>query len=176
MTWPVRPESLSLYQWKDRVYVSQIYLAKMKLVLILSKFSSRVGPKPKLFVFHSTIWPFWNREFEQDNEVRKRTWQFLPSAHYLAHIELNVTGGCSTCLLLCCCLWILTLILALTQNKTARHETISRLCPSAFVRNEVHDEFCQNIRCERRQKNEDGIWIHVSLFSPDQGKNLGQHS
>jgi hypothetical protein len=61
-------------------------------------------------------------------------------------------------------------------EKTARHETISRLCPSAFVRNEVHNEFCQNIRCERRQKNEDGIWIHVSLFCPDQGKDLSQHS
>jgi hypothetical protein len=34
----------------------------------------------------------------------------------------------------------------------------------------------QNIRCERRQKNEDGIWIHVSLFYPDQGKDLSQHS
>jgi hypothetical protein len=48
------------------------------------------------------------------------------------------------------------------ETKTARHETISRLC--------------QNIRCERRQKNEDGIWIHVSLFYPDQGKDLSQHS
>ena len=61
-------------------------------------------------------------------------------------------------------------------DKTARHETISRLCSSALVQNEVHDEFCQNIRSERRQKNEDGIWIHVSLFCPDQGKDLGQHS
>jgi hypothetical protein len=61
-------------------------------------------------------------------------------------------------------------------EKTARHETISRLCPSAFVRNEVHNEFCQNIRCERRQKNEDGIWIHVSLFCHDQCKDLVQNS
>jgi hypothetical protein len=70
---------------------------------------------------------------------------------------------------MCRCLWILTLILALTKKKTARHDTISRFCPSAFVRNEVHNEFCQNIRSERRQKNEveDGIWIHVSLFYPD---------
>jgi hypothetical protein len=118
------------------------------------------------------------REFEQDNEVRRRrrTWQFLPSAHYLAHTELDVTDGCSTCLPMCRCLWILTLILALIQKKTARHETISRLCPSAFGRNEVHDKFYQNIRCERRQKNEDGIWIHVSLFCPDQGKDLSRHS
>ena len=62
------------------------------------------------------------------------------------------------------------------QEKKARHETMSRLCPSVLVRNEVHNEFCQNIGCERRQKNEDGIWIHVSLFCPDQGKDLGQHS
>ena len=61
-------------------------------------------------------------------------------------------------------------------EKTARHETISRLCPSAFVQNEIHNEFCQNIRCERRQKNEDGIWIRVSLFCPDQGKDLSRHS
>ena len=60
-------------------------------------------------------------------------------------------------------------------DKTARHETISRLCSEALVQNEVHDEFCQNIRSERRQKNEDGIWIHVSLFCPDQGKDSGQH-
>jgi hypothetical protein len=60
-----------------------------------------------------------NREFEQDNEVRRRrrTCQFLPSAHYLAHTELDVTGGCSTCLPMCRCLCILTLILALTQKK-----------------------------------------------------------
>jgi hypothetical protein len=35
------------------------YLAKTDLILILSKFSSQIGPKPKRFVFHSwTIWPF----------------------------------------------------------------------------------------------------------------------
>ena len=28
----------------------------------------------------------------------------LPSAHYLAHTELDVTGGCSTCLPMCRCL------------------------------------------------------------------------
>jgi hypothetical protein len=61
-------------------------------------------------------------------------------------------------------------------DKTVRHETIPRLCPYACVQYEVHDEFCQNIRSERRQKNEDGIWIQVSLFCPDQGKDLGQHS
>jgi hypothetical protein len=37
-------------------------------------------------------------------------------------------------------------------EKTARHETISRLCPSAFVQNEFHNEICQSIRCERRQR------------------------
>jgi hypothetical protein len=31
------------------------YLAKMDLVLILSKFSGQIGPKPKRFVFHSII-------------------------------------------------------------------------------------------------------------------------
>jgi hypothetical protein len=100
------------------------------------------------------------REFEQDNEVRRRrhTRQFLSSAHYLAHTELDVTGGCSACLPVCRCLWILTLILALIQKKNSETwNYISRLCPSAFVQNEVHNEFCQNIRCERRQKNEDGI-------------------
>jgi hypothetical protein len=61
-------------------------------------------------------------------------------------------------------------------DKTARHKTISRLCSSAFVEYEVNDEFCRTIRSERRQKNEDGIWIHVSLFCPDQGKDLGHHS
>jgi hypothetical protein len=35
------------------------YLAKMDLILILSKFSDQIGPKPKRFVSHSTIWPFW---------------------------------------------------------------------------------------------------------------------
>ena len=29
------------------------YLAKMDLILILSKFSGQIGPKPKRFVFHS---------------------------------------------------------------------------------------------------------------------------
>ena len=31
------------------------YLAKMDLILILSKFSGQIGPKSKCFVFHSTI-------------------------------------------------------------------------------------------------------------------------
>jgi hypothetical protein len=37
------------------------YLAKMDLILILSKFSGQVGSKPKCicFVFNSTIWPIW---------------------------------------------------------------------------------------------------------------------
>jgi hypothetical protein len=61
-------------------------------------------------------------------------------------------------------------------DQKARHETISRLCSFAFVQYEVHEEFCQNIRSERKQKNEDGIWIHVSLFCLGQGKDLGQHS
>jgi hypothetical protein len=30
------------------------YLAKMDLILMLSKFSDQIGPKPKCFVFHST--------------------------------------------------------------------------------------------------------------------------
>jgi hypothetical protein len=41
------------------------------------------------------------------------------SAHYLAHIEFGITGGCLTCLLvidMCPCLWILTLILTLTSE------------------------------------------------------------
>jgi hypothetical protein len=31
------------------------YLAKMHLILILSKFAGQIDPKPKRFVFHSTI-------------------------------------------------------------------------------------------------------------------------
>jgi hypothetical protein len=60
-----------------------------------------------------------NREFEQDNEVRRRrhTWQFLPYVHYLAHTELDVTGACTTYLPMCRCLWILTINLALIQKK-----------------------------------------------------------
>jgi hypothetical protein len=34
-------------------------LAKMDLILMLSKFSGQIGREPKCFVFHSTIWPFW---------------------------------------------------------------------------------------------------------------------
>jgi UDP:flavonoid glycosyltransferase YjiC (YdhE family) len=51
---PVRPELFSLYEWKDLVYVSQIS-SEMNLILMLSKFSAQIGPKPKRFVFHSTI-------------------------------------------------------------------------------------------------------------------------
>jgi hypothetical protein len=43
------------------------------------------------------------------------------------------------------------IILALTQKKTARHETISRLCPSAFVRKEVCNEFFQIVVNEGRR-------------------------
>jgi hypothetical protein len=31
------------------------YPAKMDLILLLSKISGQIGPKPKCFVFHSTI-------------------------------------------------------------------------------------------------------------------------
>ena len=31
------------------------YLVKMDLILMLSKFSGQIGPKPKCFVFHSTF-------------------------------------------------------------------------------------------------------------------------
>jgi hypothetical protein len=34
------------------------YLVKMDLIQMLSKISGQIGPKPKCFVFHSTIWPF----------------------------------------------------------------------------------------------------------------------
>jgi hypothetical protein len=47
MAWLVRPEFFSLYQWKDLVYMFLKYLAKMDLILMLSKFSGQVGPKPK---------------------------------------------------------------------------------------------------------------------------------
>ena len=71
----------------------------------------------------------------------------------------EVAVGCSTCCrFVSRCLWILIPILTLTQTK---HETVSRLCSSAFVQYEVHDEFCQNIRSERRQKNKNGMWIPV---------------
>jgi hypothetical protein len=44
----------------------------------------------------------------------------------------------------------------------------SRICSPGFVQNEVHDEFCQNIRSERRQKNQDGKELHAaSLFQND---------
>ena len=51
-------------------------------------------------------------------------------------------------------------------DKTARHETRPSLFCCLCIQYKVHEEFCQNIRSERRQKNEDGIWIHVSLFCP----------
>jgi hypothetical protein len=58
MAWPVRPEFFSLYQWK--IWSTFLkYLAKMDLILMLSKFSDQIGPKPKCFVFHAKIWPFW---------------------------------------------------------------------------------------------------------------------
>ena len=55
---PVRSELFSLHQWKNLVYMFLKYLAKMDLILMLSKFSGQIGRKPKCFVFHSTIWPF----------------------------------------------------------------------------------------------------------------------
>ena len=61
-------------------------------------------------------------------------------------------------------------------NSALTKQRDTKLCSSTFVQYEDHDKFCQNIRCEQRQKNEDGIWIHVSLFCPVQGKDLGQHS
>jgi hypothetical protein len=47
-------------------------------------------------------------------------------------------------------------------DKKARHELISRICSFALFENE---EFGKKIRHERRQKNEDVIWINVSLFT-----------
>jgi hypothetical protein len=53
--WPNQTQFLSLYQWNDLGYMFLKYVAKMHLILILSKFSGQIGPKPKRFVFHSTI-------------------------------------------------------------------------------------------------------------------------
>jgi hypothetical protein len=59
---------------------------------------------------------------------------FCPSAHYLAHTEFEVTGGCSTCLLvilsMSCCLWILTLILTLTKLRDMKLYPVFFLLPS----------------------------------------------
>ena len=48
-------------------------------------------------------------------------------------------------------------------DKTARHETTSRLCSSAFVQNEVHDEFCQNMQKPKFE----------GTYLPSQGFELG---
>jgi hypothetical protein len=53
MACPVRPEFLSLHQWKDLVYMFLKYLAKMDLIQILSKLSGQIGPKHKRNVFCS---------------------------------------------------------------------------------------------------------------------------
>ena len=37
-----------------RMFLKMKYLAKMDLILMLSKFSRQIGPKPKCFVFDST--------------------------------------------------------------------------------------------------------------------------
>jgi hypothetical protein len=58
MAWPVRPDSFLCINGKIWSMFLK-YLAKMDLILMLSKFSGQIGPKPKRFVFHSTIWPFW---------------------------------------------------------------------------------------------------------------------
>jgi hypothetical protein len=92
------------------------------------------------------------------------TWQFL-SKTISAHIEFWVTGGCSTCLPL----WIhvplfmnASLITLHSPSKTARHETISRLCYSAFVQNQVHNE-------ERRRDFDSSfmsryfVWVRVRM-------------
>jgi uncharacterized membrane protein len=52
-------------------------------------------------------------------------------------------------------------------DKTARHETISGLFSSVFTTKFTTSLFF--CRSQRRQKNEDGIWIHVSLFCLDSG-------
>jgi hypothetical protein len=43
------------------------------------------------------------------------------------------------------------------QDKTARHESISRLRSSAFVHNEYFGKIRFELRSERRQKDKDGI-------------------
>jgi hypothetical protein len=46
MAWPVRPEFFSLYQWK--IWSTFLkYLVETDLILMLSKFSGQIGPKPK---------------------------------------------------------------------------------------------------------------------------------
>jgi hypothetical protein len=49
MACSVRPEFLSLYQWKDLVYVSQIS-SEMDPNIILSKFAGQIGPVNNLTV------------------------------------------------------------------------------------------------------------------------------
>ena len=57
------------------------------------------------------------------------------------------------------CFLALIVILTLIQTK----QRDMKLYP-ALVQNEVHDEFCQNIRSERRQKNETGYGLMCRCF------------
>jgi hypothetical protein len=55
---------------------------------MLSKFSSQIGPKPKCFVFHSTIWPFWPI-WPCLNGQRPMIWSVerMPDWYWLFHLE-----------------------------------------------------------------------------------------
>jgi hypothetical protein len=72
----------------------------------------------------------------------------------------------------CSCLWMLTPNPCPDQDKTARHESISRLRSSAFVHNEYFGKIRCELRSEQRQKDRDGIYSIMSrcLFL-GQGKN-----
>ena len=84
------------------------------------------------------------REFEQENEVECCASEFrVRSEDRLEiHVLLFVNADTNP---------------YPDQDKTARHESISRLRSSAFV----HNEYFGKIRCElrsaRRQKDKDGI-------------------
>jgi hypothetical protein len=60
-------------------------------------------------------------------------------------------------------------------DKTTKHQTISRLCYFAFVAVRSARRILPKYSSQRKQKNEDGIWIHVSLFCPVQDTDFGQY-
>ena len=43
-------------------------------------------------------------------------------------------------------------------DRTAKNGALSRFCSSTIVQNEIHDEFCQNIRSERRVAERRRVW------------------
>ena len=60
-------------------------------------------------------------------------------------------------------------------DKTTKHQTISRLSYFAFIAVRSARRILPKYSSQRKQKNEDGIWIHVSLFCPVQDTDFGQY-